>query len=50
MTPWELHGRELGNCNCAPGCPCQFMSLPTYGHCEAAAGLNSTPDIMVMWI
>lgn len=40
MTPWELHGRELGNCNCAPGCPCQFMSLPTYGHCEAAAGFE----------
>jgi len=40
MTPWEVHGRELGNCNCAPGCPCQFMSLPTYGSCEAAAGFE----------
>lgn len=38
MTPWELHGRELANCNCATGCPCQFMALPTYGTCEAVAG------------
>lgn len=37
MTPWEVHGRELANCNCATGCPCQFMALPTTGHCEAAA-------------
>lgn len=40
MTLWELHGRELGNCNCASGCPCQFMSLPTHGNCEAAAGFE----------
>lgn len=40
MTPWELHGRELANCNCAPGCPCQFMSLPTRGNCEAAVGFE----------
>ena len=36
MTPWELHGYELANCNCDTGCPCQFMSLPTKGSCEAA--------------
>lgn len=40
MTPWELHGRELANCNCASGCPCQFMSLPTHGSCEAAVGFE----------
>ncbi|MSU91497.1 DUF1326 domain-containing protein [Rhodobacteraceae bacterium 2CG4] len=40
MTPWEIHGREIGNCNCAPGCPCQFMSLPTHGSCEAAAAFD----------
>ena len=38
MTPWELHGRSFGNCNCAYGCPCQFNALPTYGTCEAAVG------------
>ncbi len=37
MTPWEIHGVELANCNCATGCPCQFMSLPTHGNCEAVA-------------
>lgn len=38
MTAWEIHGREIGNCNCAFGCPCQFLALPTHGTCEAAAG------------
>ncbi|MCB1500998.1 MAG: DUF1326 domain-containing protein [Bauldia sp.] len=40
MTHWELHGRELANCNCATGCPCQFMALPTKGWCEAVAGFE----------
>ncbi len=40
MTDWELHGRELANCNCATGCPCQFMALPTNGNCEAVAGFE----------
>jgi hypothetical protein len=35
MTLWEIHGRELVNCNCAYGCPCQFNAAPTKGHCEA---------------
>lgn len=35
MTPWEIRGRELINCNCAYGCPCQFNALPTQGFCEA---------------
>ncbi len=26
---------EYGNCNCAWGCPCQFNSPSTHGHCEA---------------
>jgi hypothetical protein len=38
MTPWEIRGRELANCNCAYGCPCQFNALPTDGTCEAAVG------------
>jgi Uncharacterized conserved protein len=25
MTPWEIEGRELVNCNCSYGCPCQFI-------------------------
>lgn len=35
MTPWEIQGRELLNCNCSYGCPCQFSALPTHGFCEA---------------
>src|SRR5438128_2163409 len=35
MTPWEIQGRELINCNCSYGCPCQFNALPTQGFCEA---------------
>ena len=47
MTSWEVHGRELANCNCAYGCPCQFNALPTYGTCEAAAGfeIERTVDV-----
>jgi len=36
MTPWEIKGRELVNCNCDFGCPCQFGNLPNRGNCEAA--------------
>jgi hypothetical protein len=35
MTPWEIQARELINCNCSYGCPCQFNALPTHGFCEA---------------
>jgi hypothetical protein len=39
MTPWEIQGRELINCNCAYGCPCQFNALPTKGFCEAMGAI-----------
>ncbi len=39
MTPWEIQGSELINCNCAFGCPCQFNALPTKGHCEATGAI-----------
>ena len=32
---WTIRGKEYANCNCAWGCPCQFGSRTTYGHCEA---------------
>jgi hypothetical protein len=32
--PFEIHGIEYGNCNCAYGCPCQFNALPTHGDCR----------------
>lgn len=37
MTPWEIHGQGLTNCNCDYGCPCQFNARPTDGTCEAIA-------------
>ena len=38
MTKWTIKGRELVNCNCAYGCPCQFNALPTHGDCRAVMG------------
>jgi hypothetical protein len=35
---WRISGDELGTCNCAWGCPCQFNALPTTGNCEAVIG------------
>lgn len=37
---WRLEGEELGSCNCAWGCPCQFNALPTHGRCEALAAFQ----------
>jgi hypothetical protein len=37
MTPWEIKGREFGNCNCDYSCPCQFNALPSNGHCRGLA-------------
>jgi hypothetical protein len=37
---WRIKGTELGNCNCAYGCPCQFNALPTHGNCRAALGFE----------
>ncbi|RQH03820.1 DUF1326 domain-containing protein [Paraburkholderia dinghuensis] len=39
MTPWEIQGTELVNCNCSFGCPCQFNALPTHGFCEAMGAI-----------
>lgn len=37
-TDWRIEGRELVNCNCSYGCPCQFNALPTHGNCKAVIG------------
>ncbi len=34
---WMIRGTEFVNCNCNWGCPCQFNSPTTHGHCEAVA-------------
>jgi hypothetical protein len=38
MVEWRVRADELVNCNCAYGCPCQFIALPTHRFCEAAVG------------
>jgi hypothetical protein len=35
LVEWSMQGTEFVNCNCSVGCPCQFNSLPTHGHCRA---------------
>ncbi|MEK8069042.1 DUF1326 domain-containing protein, partial [Burkholderia contaminans] len=40
MTPWEIQGTELINCNCSYGCPCQFNAPPTHGHCAAMGAIS----------
>lgn len=40
MATWEIEGRELVNCSCDYGCPCQFNALPDKGHCHAVAGIQ----------
>ena len=37
---WSMNGPEIVNCNCDVGCPCQFMSVPTYGDCRAIAAMR----------
>lgn len=39
-TPWAFRGLEFANCNCAYGCPCQFLAPPTHRFCEAVAGFH----------
>ena len=34
MISWYLSGPSFGSCNCDYGCPCQFESKPTLGHCR----------------
>lgn len=31
---WRLEGKWIKNCNCAPGCPCDFWAPPTHHSCE----------------
>ena len=32
-TEWMMRGEYLKNCNCAPGCPCDFWAAPTRHAC-----------------
>jgi hypothetical protein len=32
-TDWMMRGEYVKNCNCAPGCPCDFWAAPTHHEC-----------------
>jgi len=35
-----MEGPYIKNCNCDPGCPCDFNQYPTRGHCEGMAAMR----------
>lgn len=39
-TDWYIEGPWFKNCNCDPGCPCDFNQNPTQGHCEGAVAMR----------
>ncbi len=39
-TDWHIEGPWLKNCNCDPGCPCDFNQNPTYGSCEGMVAMR----------
>ena len=40
MTSWYMEGPWFKNCNCDPGCPCDFNSNPTHGYCEGMVAMR----------
>lgn len=39
-TEWYMEGPWFKNCNCDPGCPCDFNQNPTQGYCEGMAAMR----------
>lgn len=39
-TDWYMEGPWFKNCNCDPGCPCDFNQYPTHGHCEGMVAMR----------
>ena len=39
---WKISGDYFEVCSCQVTCPCNFLSLPTEGHCDACLiwGIN----------
>jgi len=42
VTDWKIEGEWFKNCNCDPGCPCDFNQRPTQGYCEGLAAMRIT--------
>jgi hypothetical protein len=41
-TKWYMKGNWIKNCNCNPGCPCDFNSPPSHHFCEGMAAMEVT--------
>jgi len=39
-TPWSMEGHWFKNCNCNPGCPCDFNQFPTHDCCEGIVAMR----------
>jgi hypothetical protein len=37
---WAIKGAWFKNCNCDPGCPCDFNQAPTHGQCEGIIAMR----------
>jgi len=37
---WSIEGAWFKNCNCDPGCPCDFNQAPTHDNCEGIIGMR----------
>ena len=37
---WSIEGQWFKNCNCDPGCPCDFNQHPTHDHCEGIVAMK----------
>jgi hypothetical protein len=37
---WSIEGAWFKNCNCDPGCPCDFNQAPTTGQCEGIIAMR----------
>jgi hypothetical protein len=42
MADWSIEGEWFKNCNCDPGCPCDFNQAPTHGQCEGVIAMRVT--------
>jgi len=42
MTDWHIEGEWFKNCNCDPGCPCDFNQRPTKGFCAGMVAMRIT--------
>ena len=39
-TEWYMEGPWFKNCNCDPGCPCDFNQYPTQGNCTGMVAMR----------